>query len=383
MKSALRRGLAADAHVGPGAVRGLAHARERVARPRRSRCRGSGSPRRARFRRAASPRCRARRRRGCPRPRAARPRPAPGRCAPSTRISCGSSAPSPIPASSSATRPSLASPDLAIVSASELPSWRSVAANASATITAMPAPAASQRRRETALAQRVQARLALSSVRRCGQSSRVAELRQHDRQQRDRDERRDERDQHAAVAHRAQERQRQRDQREQADRDGDAAEHDRAAGGLHRPLHRLVAAAAVRALLAPARDDDQRVVDRHAEPDQRDQELDDRRDGGQLGQPEQQQEGRHDRDDRHHERDERPGTRRTRRRARPARRARRAPPRAARRGPRCRRRSSCASASKPVRCTGSPATVAPPSARCAACSASGFSPKAESGSGVG
>ena len=35
----------------------------------------------------------------------------------------------------------------------------------------MPAPAASQRRRETAWAQRVQARLALSSVRRCGQSS--------------------------------------------------------------------------------------------------------------------------------------------------------------------------------------------------------------------
>ena len=64
---------------------------------------------------------------------------------------------------------------------------------------------------------------------------------------------RDERDQHAAVAHRAQERQRQRDQREQADRDGGAAEHDGAAGGLHRPLDRLVAAAAVRALLAPAR----------------------------------------------------------------------------------------------------------------------------------
>ena len=133
----------------------------------------------------------------------------------------------------------------------------------------------------------------------------VADLGQHDRQQRDRDQRRDERDQHPAVAHRAQERQRQRDQREQADRDRDAAEDDRAAGGLHRPLHGLVAAAPVRALLAPARDDDQRVVDRHAEPDQRDQELHDRRDLGELGQPEQEQEGGHDRDDRHPERDER------------------------------------------------------------------------------
>ena len=37
----------------------------------------------------------------------------------------------------------------------------------------MPAPAASQRRRATASAQRVQARLALSSVRRWGQSSRA------------------------------------------------------------------------------------------------------------------------------------------------------------------------------------------------------------------
>ena len=44
---------------------------------------------------------------------------------------------------------------------------------------------------------------------------------------------------------------------------------------------------------------------------------------------------------------------------------------------------SCASASKPVRRTGSPPTVAPRSADCAARSAAGFSPNAESGSGVG
>jgi hypothetical protein len=61
---------------------------------------------------------------------------------------------------------------LEIVSASEIPSCRSVAATTSARITAIPAPAASHRRREIASAQRVQARLALSSVWRCGQSRR-------------------------------------------------------------------------------------------------------------------------------------------------------------------------------------------------------------------
>ena len=41
------------------------------------------------------------------------------------------------------------------------------------------------------------------------------------------------------------------------------------------------------------------------------------------------------------------------------------------------------SASKPVRCTGWPATVVPSSAALAAFSACGFSPNAESGSGCG
>ena len=44
---------------------------------------------------------------------------------------------------------------------------------------------------------------------------------------------------------------------------------------------------------------------------------------------------------------------------------------------------SCASASKPVRRTGSPATVSPRSADRVARSASGFSPKVELRSGVG
>jgi hypothetical protein len=83
-----------------------------------------------------------------------------------------------------------------------------------------------------------------------------AELGQQHREQRDRHGGGDERDQHAAVAHRAQEWQRQRDQREEPDRHGEAAEYNRASGGLHRTLNRLVTAAAVGALLAPARGDE-------------------------------------------------------------------------------------------------------------------------------
>jgi hypothetical protein len=129
------------------------------------------------------------------------------------------------------------------------------------------------------------------------------ELRQDHGKQGDRDHRRDQRDQHPAVAHRAQERKRQRDQGEQTDRHSDAAEDHRPAGGLHRLLHRLLVATAMRALLAPARDHQQRVVDRHPEPDQGDQELDDRRDLGDLGQAQQEQEAGHDRDDGDHQRD--------------------------------------------------------------------------------
>ena len=168
--------------------------------------------------------------------------------------------------------------------------------------TAMPAPAASQRRRETASAQRVHARLAASSVRPVRPVEPRTKLRQDDGQQRDRGKCRDERDQHPAVAHRAQEGQRQSDQGEEADRDRYAAEDDRPPGGLHGTLDCRIAGEAATALLAPARDDDQRVVDRHPEAKQRDQELDDRRYRGQLGQPEQQQKGGQDGGDSHQER---------------------------------------------------------------------------------
>ena len=71
--------------------------------------------------------------------------------------------------------------------------------------------------------------------------------------------------------------------------------NDRAPGGLHRGDDRLVALEAVRALLAPAHDDEQRVVDGHAQPDQGDEELHDRRDLGDRRQRPQQQERVEDR----------------------------------------------------------------------------------------
>ena len=301
----IRRGLTAHAHVRSHVVRRVAHARRACPRPRRCRCPGSGSPPRARSRRGATA--------GCPGATAPwMPSTCPtalatwaGSVPPSTRISCGSSAPSPMPAFSSATRPSRASPDLATVSASEAPSWRSVAAtherehDGHARGGREPAAAGDHLGPAGPGAARLVVGAAVRPV------EPRAELRQHHRQQRDRHERRDERDQHPAVAHRAQERQRQRDQRQQADGHRDAAEDDRAAGGLHRLLHRLVTAAPVRALLAPARGDDQRVVDRHAQAEQRDQELHDRGHGGELGEPEQEQERGHDRHERHEDRQDR------------------------------------------------------------------------------
>ena len=126
-------------------------------------------------------------------------------------------------------RPVFASPFLAIVSGFELPSWRFGGRDderehdragdarrdpAAADDELGPARPGAARALVGAPVRPVEAR---------------ADLRQHDRQQRDRGERAHERDQHAAVADAAQERQRERDQREQADRDGRAAEHDRAA----------------------------------------------------------------------------------------------------------------------------------------------------------
>ena len=280
----VRGRLAADAHVGTGRVRGVAHGLERGLALGGS---AVGDLDRLDERGAVAPPVRdswAPRRRGCRRPGAGPRPPSAGRCRPRPGSRGAGSIPrrcrpSPVPRGRPwrrrTSRP---------CRRRRLPSCRSVAAKTSARITAMPAPAASQRWRATPVgpAGPGAARLVVGAP--VGPVEPRPELRQHDGQQGDRDQRRDQRDQQAAVAHRAQERQGQRDQREQADRDRDAAEDDRATGGLHRALHRLLAARTVRALLTPARHDDQRVVDRDPEADQRDQELHDRRDAGQLGQ---------------------------------------------------------------------------------------------------
>ena len=63
--------------------------------------------------------------------------------------------------------------------------------------------------------------------------------------------------------------------------------------------------AGVLALLAPAGHDQEGVVDRDAEPDERDEELHDHGDVGDAGQRPHEQEGRRDRDQRHQQRHER------------------------------------------------------------------------------
>ena len=233
--------------VRPGGVGGVAHARRACRRPASLPLSAIGNASTsARAVRGASRRRRAPRRRGCRRRR---------RSAAATSSGIGravdehlvrrAARPRRCPSASSATRPALrARPTCAIVSASEAPRCRSAArrrpargSTASADAGREPAAAHDQPR-----AQRVQARG--SPCRRCaGAASRaarrasasttgssvIATATRH------------ERDQHAAVAHRAQERQRQRDQREQADRDGRAAEDDGAAGRLHRAHDRLVA----------------------------------------------------------------------------------------------------------------------------------------------
>jgi hypothetical protein len=86
--------------------------------------------------------------------------------------SIGDSEPVPIPARSSATTPARASPWLAIASAAGLPNWIVVAAASSPASTPIPASAASARWRTTIRPQASQPRLARSSRRIRGQSSR-------------------------------------------------------------------------------------------------------------------------------------------------------------------------------------------------------------------
>jgi hypothetical protein len=125
-----------------------------------------------------------------------------------------------------------------------------------------------------------------------------------DWQQRDGDRDADHRDQHAAVAEAAQEGNRHHDEAEQADRHRCAAEHDGPPGGAHRGDDRLLTADAAGTFLPPAHHDQERVVDRDAEADQRDQVLHADRYRRRGGQAPHGQEAGHDRGQRGQQRDD-------------------------------------------------------------------------------
>ena len=113
----------------------------------------------------------------------------------------------------------------------------------------------------------------------------------------------DERDEQAAVAEAAQEREGHRDEGEEADRHRHAAEDHRPSGGGHGHDDGLVVGAAPVAFLAPAGDDEQRIVDGDAEADQGDEVLDQLADLGDRGDGPEEQEGAEDRHRSHDERD--------------------------------------------------------------------------------
>ncbi len=75
-------------------------------------------------------------------------------------------------------------------------------------------------------------------------------------------------DDHATQSHRRDERSLEEQHGAEADRDRETREHDRMPGGVERRDEGVVAARTPFELVAVARHDEQRVVDRHAEPDQ-------------------------------------------------------------------------------------------------------------------
>ena len=285
MKSALPAGMPPTRTSGPGGVGGVAHARPARRRRRRCRCPRPGWRRPSPSRRAARRRRRARSRRGCRRRRATAAATFAGSVAPATRISCGASAPSPMPERSSATSPALALPDFAIVEASEAPSWSHSARGGQRDDDRQPDAGRDEAAARDELGPARPGAARASSVRMCGQSSRGPSV---------------ESTTGSSVIATAVETSgisMPPYPIERRNGTGSANSANRPIAtvsplnttarpaDLHRAHDRLVALVPVRALLAPARDDQQRVVDRHAEPDQRDQELDDRRHRRQLVSP--------------------------------------------------------------------------------------------------
>ena len=140
---------------------------------------------------------------------------------------------------------------------------------------------------------------------------------------------------------RADERQRQDDQREQADRDGRAGDDHRAPGVRHRLDERGLDVLAFTQLVAEAEDHQQRVVDRDAEADERDQELHDDRDVRDVGQdPDERERVEDRRRPRRRSASAPPAASRRRRGGSRARRGRRPSPRGGRPARRCRRACS-------------------------------------------
>ena len=124
------------------------------------------------------------------------------------------------------------------------------------------------------------------------------------RQQRDGGDHRDRRDQHSTDPDRTDERQRQHEHREQADGHGRPRDDHRPPRMRHRLDERGLDVLALTQLVAEAEDHQQRVVDRDAEADQRNQELDDDRDIGDVGQDPDEREGVENRRYRDRERDQ-------------------------------------------------------------------------------
>ncbi len=135
-----------------------------------------------------------------------------------------------------------------------------------------------------------------------------ADARQQGGQQGEHDPDAHQRNEHPANAHASQERHRDDDESDQADRDRDTGREHGMAGRLHRDDHSLLVVTPVRALLTPSRHQKQGVVDRHPQPDQGDQELDDEADVAERGQPQHQDErgqDRHGGDQKRQQREER------------------------------------------------------------------------------
>ena len=122
----------------------------------------------------------------------------------------------------------------------------------------------------------------------------------------------DEGDEQAAVAEAAHEREGHHDEGEETDCDRHGAEEDRPPGGGHGQDDRLIVGPSPVAFLAPAGDDEQRVVDGHTEADQSDEILDQLAYPGDRRQGAEKQKGAKDGHGSHEEREPRP--RRTRRR---------------------------------------------------------------------